>query len=171
MEMTGLDPKTCHVLEIATLVTNSDLEILARGPELVVHQPDEVLETMNEWCIEHHRDSGLTKSVRDSTISVAQAEAQPLEFLRAHAAEGASPLCGNSVWQDRRFIIEHMPALESFLHYRIIDVSSIKALSQRWYPELSPPPKGESHRALDDILESIEELRYYRKTLFVPSGT
>ena len=169
MEMSGLDPETCQILEIATLVTNADLDVIAEGPDIVVHQPDEVLDAMDEWCTEHHGASGLTAAVKASDISVAQAEARTLEFLAEHTSAGASPLCGNSIYQDRRFISRYMPALDSYLHYRLVDVSSIKELSRRWYPGTVPPPKRESHRALDDIRESIAELRFYREKLFVPS--
>jgi oligoribonuclease len=168
MEMSGLDPESCHILEIASVVTSGDLEVIAEGPDLVVHQPDEVLEAMDEWCTQHHGGSGLTAAVRASDISVEDAEGQTLEFLSEHTRAGASPLCGNSVWQDRRFIIRYMPALEKFLHYRIVDVSSVKELARRWYPQLVSPTKRESHRALDDIRESIEELRFYRKSVFRP---
>ncbi len=166
MEMSGLDPLSCRILEIATVVTDGDLQIVAEGPDLVVHQPDEVLDAMDEWCTSHHGDSGLTEQVRASTIDEAEAERQTLEFLEKWSRPGASPLCGNSVYQDRRFIVRYMPAIDRFLHYRLVDVSSIKELSRRWYPDLERPNKKETHRALDDILESIEELRFYRKSLF-----
>lgn len=169
LEMSGLDPRTCRILEIATLVTDADLNVLAEGPELIVHQPDAVLDAMGEWCTEHHGASGLTQAVRDAKTSLADAEAQTLDFLKRHTTPGTSPLCGNSVWQDRRFIIEGMPELDRFLHYRLVDVSSIKELARRWYPDVSAPPKAESHRALDDIRESIAELRFYRERLFVPT--
>lgn len=166
MEMTGLDPDVDHVLEIATLVTNAELEILAEGPDLVVHQPDEVLDGMSEWCIEHHGESGLTAACRASTISLAEAERLTLEFLAGYCEPGKSPLSGNSIGQDRRFMAKHMPALERFVHYRNVDVSTIKELCRRWYPGLPAYPKGEAHRALDDIRESLGELRYYRQRVF-----
>ncbi len=166
MEMSGLDPDACRILEIATIVTNGELEVLAEGPDIVVHQPDEVLEAMDEWCTRHHGDSGLTDQVKASSIGEAEAERQTLEFLAAWTRPGASPLCGNSVYQDRRFISRYMTQLEGFLHYRLVDVSSIKELSRRWYPEIKAAPKRETHRALDDIRESIEELRFYRAHLF-----
>lgn len=169
LEMSGLEPDRHEILEIAVLVTDADLEVIAEGPDLVVHQPDAVLDAMDEWCTQHHGDSGLTAAVRASTISLAQAEAQVLDFLRAHCPPGKSPLCGNSIGQDRRFLASHMRELESFLHYRNVDVSSIKELSRRWYPELSAPPKKETHRAMDDILESIAELRFYRNSIFRPT--
>lgn len=166
MEMTGLDPDTEHVLEIATLITDAELEILAEGPDLVVHCDDAILDGMDAWCTEHHGASGLTQASRDSTISLAEAEAQTLAFVREHCALGKSPLCGNSIGQDRRFLVRHMPTLEGFLHYRNVDVSTIKELARRWYPDLAPLAKGESHRALDDIRESIAELRHYRAHVF-----
>lgn len=166
MEMSGLEPSTCRILEIATIVTDARLEIIAEGPDLVVHQPDAVLEAMDEWCTRHHGDSGLTDQVRASTVSEAEAERQTLEFLARFTQAGASPLCGNSVHQDRRFIAGYMPALDEFLHYRLVDVSTLKELQRRWYPELKAPPKRETHRALDDIRESIQELRFYRTALF-----
>lgn len=168
MEMTGLDPKTCHVLEIATIVTNAELEVIAEGPEFIVHQPDAVLDGMSAWCIEHHAKSGLTQAVRDSTVSLADAEVQTLAFIAAHTTEGLSPLCGNSVDLDRRFLKAHMTTIDAFLHWQIIDVTTIKELSRRWYPDAIPPSKAGSHRALDDIRESIAELHFYREHLFVP---
>lgn len=167
MEMTGLDPGTDAVLEIATLITNADLEIIAEGPDLVVHQPDAVLDNMSEWCTEHHGRSGLTEQSRRSTLSVAEAEAETLAFVRTHCEPGASPLCGNTISQDRRFLIHHMPALQAFLHYRNVDVSTLKELVRRWYPELPRVAKAEGHRALDDIRESLAELRHYRERVFV----
>ncbi len=170
MEMTGLDPGSCVILEIATIVTDADLEIIAEGPELVVHQPDEVLSAMSQWCIDHHGASGLTDAVRASKVSLAQAEAQTLEFLREHTGEGLSPLCGNSVDLDRRFIDRYMPTLDAYLHWQIIDVTTLKELARRWYPEAIAPSKKGSHRALDDIRESIDELRFYRENLLSPAA-
>lgn len=166
LEMSGLDPDTCEILEIATLVTDGQLELLAEGPDIVIHQPDPVLDRMDAWCTRQHGQSGLTAQVRASTTSLAEAEARTLEFLRAHCSPGKSPLCGNSIGHDRRFIVRYMPALAEFLHYRSIDVSSVKELARRWYPDLPTHPKGETHRALDDIRESIQELRHYRKHIF-----
>ncbi|MGM0575460.1 MAG: oligoribonuclease [Myxococcota bacterium] len=165
MEMSGLDPETCVPLEIATVVTDNDLNILAEGPNLVIHQPESVLDAMDDWNTEHHGASGLTEAVRNSRVSCQQAEEMTLSFLTGWTEPGRSPLCGNSVGQDRRFLRRYMPRLEQHLHYRIVDISSIKELSVRWY-SLEPPRKKEAHRALDDILESIEELRFYRRTLF-----
>ena len=171
LEMSGLDVDSCRILEIATIVTDSQLEIIDEGPELVIHQPDEVLDAMDEWNTTHHGESGLTEAVRDSSVSTKDAQRQTLKFIAEHCHRDTAPLCGNSVWQDRRFLARYMPRLEAYLHYRIIDVSSVKEVVKRWYPdELTPPVKGQSHRALDDIRESIEELKYYRSTVFVPPG-
>ncbi len=165
LEMSGLNPEVNHILEIATVVTDKNLTVLAEGPSLVIHQPDEVLDAMDEWCTTHHGASGLTDKVRNSKISVAQAQQQTLEFVRQWVDEGVSPLCGNSIWQDRRFLIKYMPALDGFCHYRNIDVSTLKELAARWAPEiLNGINKKGSHRALDDIIESIDELAYYRST-------
>lgn len=169
LEMSGLDPDTCQILEIATLITDGDLNIVAEGPDIVVHQPDAVLDAMDAWCTQQHGNSGLTAQVKASTVSLAEAEARTLEFLRAHCPPGKSPLCGNSIGHDRRFLLRYMPQVSGFLHYRIVDVSSIKELARRWYPSLSAPRKGETHRALDDIRESIAELRFYRERVFRPS--
>jgi len=166
MEMSGLDPETCHVLEIATIVTDGALNILEKGPELIVYQPDEVLDRMDEWNTTHHGSSGLTAAVKASKISVEDAERQTLEFLAKHCEAGASPLCGNSIGQDRRFIVRYMPALANFLHYRSVDVTSFKVMATRWYPALAPYPKREQHRALGDICESIAELAYYKDRVF-----
>lgn len=166
MEMTGLDPDTCVVLEIATIVTDGQLNEIAEGPSLVVDQADSILDNMNPWCIRQHGESGLTDRVRASTTSLKQAEEETLEFLRQHTKATASPLCGNSVGQDRRFIEAYMPALAEYLHYRTIDVSTIKELSNRWYPDVENFGKESDHRALGDIRESIAELRYYRERIF-----
>ncbi len=166
MEMSGLFPATCRILEIATIVTDGDLNVVAEGPDLVVHQPDAVLEAMDEWNREHHGASGLAEAVRKSTISVAEAERRTLDFLKQHCTPGESPLCGNSVGQDRLFLARYMPELEAFLNYRIVDVSSVKEVVLRWYPALEIPTKREAHRALEDIHESIEELRFYREKVF-----
>lgn len=166
LEMSGLDPDTCEILEIATLITDGELELIAEGPDLVIHQPDPVLDRMDTWCTQQHGNSGLTAQVRASTISLAEAEARSLEFIRAHCPPGKSPLCGNSIGHDRRFLLRHMPRLAAYLHYRSVDVSSVKELARRWYPDLAPLHKGETHRALDDIRESIAELRHYRAHVF-----
>ena len=172
LEMTGLDPETCAIVEIATLVTDADLNVLAEGPCLVIRPPDDVLAAMSPFVRELHGKSGLLDRIAASTTSLDAAAAETLAFLEQHATRGASPLCGNSVWKDRAFLEKYMPAVASFLHYRIIDVSTVKELVKRWYPpSFHPPKKKEAHRALDDIRESIEELRFYRSTVFVsPRG-
>lgn len=166
LEMTGLDPDHDTILEIATIITDNELNIVAEGPNLAIHQTDAVLASMDAWCREHHGRSGLTDRVRASRITMEEAERMTLDFIRKYVPERSSPLCGNSVHQDRRFLVRHMPALEAWLHYRIIDVSTIKELAKRWYPALKPPAKKEVHLALADIKESIAELRFYRETLF-----
>lgn len=168
MEMSGLDVSKEHILEIAVLVTDGDLEILAEGPSLVIHQPEEILAGMDQWNRTHHGASGLIERVRASTVTEAEAEASVLAFLKEHVKERSAPLAGNSVHQDRRFLMKYMPAIDNYLHYRIVDVSSVKELVGRWYPEAygQRPGKRATHRALDDIRESIEELRYYRRVAF-----
>jgi oligoribonuclease len=166
LEMTGLDPDRDTVIEIATLVTDAELTVIAEGPELVVHQDQSLFAGMDDWNKEHHTKSGLWAKVVTSEVSLAEAEKRTLDFLKAWVGPRESPLCGNSIWQDRRFLVRHMPALEQHLHYRLVDVSTLKELAARWYPGVKfIKPKG-SHRALDDIRESIDELKFYRKTLF-----
>jgi oligoribonuclease len=167
LEMTGLDPERETILEIATLMTNADLDIVAEGPCLVIHQPKSVLDAMDDWNREHHGASGLIERSLRSTTEMAGAEVQTLDFIRSYCAERTSPLCGNSIHQDRRFLARHMPALEAYLHYRNVDVSTIKELVRRWYPDgPNPPAKKHAHLALDDIRESIEELLFYRRNYF-----
>lgn len=166
MEMTGLDANRDQILEIAVLVTDIQLNVIAEGPNLVAFQPEEVLKGMDEWNQTHHTQSGLLDRVRASTESVKSAEDKVLAFCALHSKPKTSPLCGNSVWQDRRFLDRHMPALNAFFHYRIIDVSSVKELAYRWYPQLAPFKKAEAHLALADIRESVGELRYYREHCF-----
>ncbi len=166
MEMSGLDPDTCCILEIACIVTDSELVELGEGIELIVNQPDDVLDAMDEWCTRHHGQSGLTASVKASSVSLLDAEQRTLAYLRQFTNKGQSPLCGSSVSHDRRFIDRYMAELSEFLHYRTIDVSTVKELVKRWYPEAVAPQKKNAHRALDDIRESIEELRYYRQDAF-----
>lgn len=167
LEMTGLDPEHDRIIEIATIVTDSQLNILAEGPNLVVHQTDALLAGMDEWCTKQHGQSGLTQKVRDSKISERQAELDTLEFLSEYVDKGASPICGNSIGQDRRFLVKYMPQLEAFFHYRNLDVSTIKELARRWSPEvLDGVVKKGSHLALDDIKDSINELQHYRGTFF-----
>ena len=169
LEMTGLDPDVDVIVEIATLVTDDDLEVVAEGPDLVVHQPPEVLDRMDDFVRNMHTRSGLLDAIAASTTTLEEAGATTLEFLRAHIPEAASvPLCGNSIGTDRRFLARHLPDIEGFLHYRSVDVSTIKELARRWHPEAvkSAPEKAGGHRAMDDIRESVAELRHYRAALF-----
>jgi oligoribonuclease len=164
LEMTGLDPRADAIIEIATVVTDNELEPLAEGPVLAVHQPDAVLDGMDAWNTRQHAHSGLTERVRHSTITYADAEARTLEFLRRWVTPGCSPMCGNSICQDRRFLARLMPDLEAFFHYRNLDVSSFKEVVQRWAPALLEGiAQNSSHLALDDIRDSIAELRFYRE--------
>lgn len=164
LEMTGLVPERDRIIEIATIVTDSHLNIVAEGPVIAVHQSDAVLAQMDEWCQKTHGQSGLTERVRQSRIDEKQAERMTLEFLSQYVPKGKSPMCGNSICQDRRFLVRYMPELEAYFHYRHIDVSTLKELARRWCPEiLSGFQKKSTHLALDDIRESIEELRYYRQ--------
>lgn len=166
-EMTGLDPKSDLILEIACVVTDNSLALVEAGPAIVISRPARVLDRMGTWCKRQHRKSGLIEESLKSTVTNDQAEKSILKFMRKHCPKGATPLCGNSVWYDRMFLARHMPTLNGFFHYQIIDVSSIKLLSQRWYPRTPPPPaKSDAHRAMPDILESIEELKWYRKMLW-----
>jgi len=171
LEMTGLDPDLDNIIEIATVVTDRHLNLLAEGPVLAIHQSNAVLEGMDEWNTNTHGASGLIDKVRDATIDEAQAELLTLEFLRPLVPRGKSPLCGNSICQDRRFLYRCMPRLESYLHYRNLDVSSLKELAVRWRPDLREGfVKSGGHRALDDILESIEELKYYREHFIIANS-
>ena len=168
LEMTGLDPDKHAICEIATIITDSDLNVVAEGPAFVISLDEDVLAAMDPWCVEHHGRSGLTKRIRVSDITNDEAENRTLQFIKTYVKEGQAPLCGNSIWQDRRFLERYMPNLERYLHYRMIDVSSIKECVKRWYDHsFLPPPKNNTHRALDDIYESIAELRYYREKIFV----
>lgn len=167
MEMTGLEPDSDRIIEIATLVTDADLNIIAEGPVLAVHQSDEALAAMDEWNQRTHGGSGLVARVRASTTDDAAAQQMTLEFLRQYADPRSSPLCGNSIHQDRRFMVRYMPQLEAFFHYRNLDVSTVKELARRWRPELPAGfVKTGTHQALDDIHESINELKYYREHFF-----
>ncbi len=165
LEMTGLDPDKDVIIEMATIVTDSDLNVLAEGPVIAVHQSDELPAGMDEWNTRTHGQSGLTQRVRESKISPAEAEAQTIAFLQEWVPQGKSPICGNSIGQDRRFLYRYMPALENYFHYRYLDVSTLKILAERWAPQLKEGfQKKGSHLALDDIRESIAELKYYRET-------
>ncbi|ELV8769982.1 oligoribonuclease [Vibrio harveyi] len=167
LEMTGLDPETHKIIEIASIVTDSELNILAEGPVLAVHQPEEELAKMDDWCTNTHTASGLVDRVRNSDVSEQDAVAQTIEFLEKWVPKGVSPICGNSIGQDRRFLCKHMPELEEYFHYRYLDVSTLKELTRRWKPEvLDGFSKQGTHLALDDIRESIAELKYYRETIF-----
>lgn len=167
-EMTGLDPEKHTLLEIATIITNYDLEIIARGPALAIRQSERKLEMMDSWCRRTHGASGLIDRVRNEGVTLAEAEKQTYNFVRRHCYVRTAPLCGNTIGQDKRFLVKYMPKLHDFLHYKVIDVSSIKLLASEWYGgKYEPPKKQELHRALADIEESIAELDYYRKTVFV----
>ena len=168
LEMTGLDPSVDRIIEIATLVTDEQLQVLAEGPDLILHQSDELLGRMDEWNRKHHGESGLTEAVRASNVSEAEAEEQTLALVAAHSERGKAPLAGNSVHTDRLFLSRHMPRLHGWLHYRNVDVSTVKELVRRWYPEVfqGRPSKKGTHRSREDILESIAELQYYRAKVF-----
>ncbi|RRW54455.1 oligoribonuclease [Stutzerimonas stutzeri] len=164
LEMTGLDPDNDVIIEMATIVTDSQLNVLAEGPVIAVHQSDEVLARMDEWNTRQHGGSGLTQRVRESRISTAEAERLALEFLEQWVPKGKSPICGNSICQDRRFLYRQMPTLEAYFHYRNLDVSTLKELAARWAPQIMEGfKKGGTHLALDDIRDSIAELRHYRE--------
>ena len=171
LEMTGLDPQRDLILEIATLVTDDDLVIVAEGPDLVVHQPASALDAMDPVVVKMHDESGLRKAVESSTTSLEHAGAAVLAFLREHLPEpGTVPLCGNSIGTDRSFLARHLPEVDGWFHYRSIDVSTVKELCRRWYPQAyeAAPAKAGHHRALDDIRESVAELAYYRSAIFRP---
>ncbi len=167
MEMTGLNPEKEGIIEIASVVTDADLKILSNGPNLVIHQPAKLLKSMDDWNQKQHKLSGLIEEVKSSKISVAKAEKMTLDFISEYCVQKQTLLCGNAVHHDRRFIIKYMPKLNEFLHYRHIDVSAVKSLINLWYPKNRDiPQKKKAHRALDDIRESIEELRFYRTHYF-----
>ena len=169
LEMTGLDVASDHILEIATLVTDKQLTLLEEGPVLAVHHDDAVLAAMGEWCTRQHGQSGLTERVRQSRITLAEAQQATLDFLRRHVPPNASPMCGNSICQDRRFLARQMPELERFFHYRNLDVSTLKELAKRWAPGVASGfTKESSHLAMSDIRDSIAELRHYRERMFRP---
>lgn len=167
LEMTGLDPEQHHIIEIATIITDSDLHIIAEGPVLAVHQPQSHLDRMDDWNVNTHTGSGLVERVQRSTFDEAAAVEATLEFLRQYVTPGSSPLCGNSIGQDRRFLVKHMPELEAFFHYRNLDVSTVKELAKRWAPSVAAGVRKQgTHTALADIRESIAELAYYREHFF-----
>ena len=167
LEMTGLDPEKHHIIEIACLVTDSNLNIVAEGPELAIFQDEDILSLMNEWNVKQHTSSGLVEKIKSSDISIKEAEDECLKFFQSHIKQHKSPLCGSSVSHDRRFLIKHMPKLANHFHYRHIDVSSFKEVIKRWYPESDEFKKASSHRAMDDIKESVNELKFYREKLFI----
>jgi oligoribonuclease len=171
LEMTGLDPTKDVIVEIATLITDDELRIVAEGPDLVVHQPEERLAVMDPFVVDMHTKSGLLDAIRASTVSLEEAGTSTLAFIRSHVPVASTvPLCGNSIGTDRRFLAAYLPDIEGYLHYRSVDVSSVKELVRRWYPAVRAkrPSKVGKHRALDDIRDSVEELRYYREHVFVP---
>lgn len=164
LEMTGLDPEDNVIIEIATIITDDSLNIVAEGPVIAIHQPNSELEKMDDWNLKTHGNSGLVERVKASTVSMAEAEKQTLDFISQYVKKGHSPLCGNSIHQDRRFLVGQMPFLDEYMHYRNIDVSTLKELVKRWKPSILPGfKKSGSHKALDDILESIAEMQYYRE--------
>ena len=169
LEMTGLNPRKDLILEIAAVVTDGNLSILAQGPDIIISQPESILQAMDKWCTTTHKKSGLYAAVKNSETTTEEAERQILAFLREHTKENYAQLAGNSVWMDRVFLMHHMPRLYDFLHYRTIDVSTIKELAHCWYPknEKLNFKKNNAHRALDDIIESIEELKHYKDAFFV----
>lgn len=165
LETTGLDPRRHHIVEIATVITDKDLNILAEGPDLVIHPGGKELANISEWSEKNFSKSGLLKEIKESSITTKEAETKTLEFIREYVDKKKSPLCGSSIHVDRFFLFHHMPEIEDYVHYRNIDVSSLKELARRWQPELleKSPKKEKAHRALSDIKESIEELKYYRE--------
>ncbi|MDH3280352.1 MAG: oligoribonuclease [Gammaproteobacteria bacterium] len=168
MEMTGLDPERDRIIEIATIITDTHLNVVAEGPVIAIHQSDNVLEGMDEWNTKTHNETGLVNRVRTSGHDEREAEQETLKFIKAHVPKNRSPLCGNSICQDRRFLARHMPELERWLHYRNLDVSTLKELARRWSPTIyEGVVKRNTHRALDDIRESIDELRHYREHFIV----
>lgn len=170
LEMTGLNPEKDTIIEIATVITDSDLKILAEGPVLAIHQSEAVLAAMDPWCVDQHGKSGLTEKVRQSRISMEEAQARSLEFVAKWCLPRASPLCGNTIGQDRRFLVKYMPELHNYFNYRSIDVSTVKELVKRWYPnDRYEYSKTKQHEALADIRESIAELQHYRKVVFKPA--
>jgi oligoribonuclease len=174
LEMTGLDPTRDQIVEIATLVTDAELNIIAEGPDLVIHVSDELLDGMGEVVTNMHKKSGLTEAIRASTVTLEEAGAQTLAFIKEHVPSArTAPLCGNSIGTDRRFLAAYLPEIEEYLHYRSVDVSTVKELVDRWYPEIysKRPDKSGNHRAMGDIVDSVNELRYYREAAFLPRSS
>ena len=168
LEMTGLDPEHDRIIEIATIITNSNLEVVAEGPVFAIKQPQELFDGMDDWNQTHHSQSGLLDRIEAEGVQELEAEAMTLAFIESHVEKGTAPLCGNTIWQDRRFLTRYMPTLESYLHYRMIDVSSVKELAKRWRPDVANSfSKKNEHTALADIRESIGELRHYREHFFM----
>ena len=167
LEMSGLDPEENTILEIATLITDFNLNVVAEGPVIAIHQTDELLDSMDEWNTNCHKKTGLTERVKKSDVGMKDAEVLTLDFIKKHVDKNTSPLCGNTIWQDRRFLIKYMPELENYCHYRNIDVSSVKELYTRWYPNLPMFEKAKVHSAMKDIIESVDELKYYRTKIFL----
>ena len=167
LEMSGLDPERDVIIEIACIITDSQLKVIAEGPTLAIQRPKELFDQMDDWNKKQHTHSGLWQKVLTSTVTEREAEDAVLEFIKEHVPNRTSPLCGNSIWQDRRFIARYMKQLDQYLHYRLIDVSTLKELTQRWYPEIPKyDSKSNNHRALDDIRDSIDELKHYRRHFF-----
>lgn len=166
LEMSGLDPEHNTIIEIATIVTDKNLNILEKGPNLAIKQSLKLLESMDEWNTTHHTASGLWDKVLNDSVSMEEADKATLDFIKKWTMEGKNPLCGNSIGQDRRFLYKYMPQISEYLHYRNIDVTSIKEIAKRWYPELPAFNKLEKHQALDDIIESIDELKYFQEHIF-----
>ncbi len=170
LEMTGLDPTKDTILEIATIITDGNLTILDQGPHLIIHQPDTVLERMDQWCKDTHGKSGLTQAIQESTTTIKEAEEQTLECIKQYCPPQKGMLSGNTIWQDRNFLYKYMPRITNYLHYKLLDVTGIQQTVKRWYPNNSYAEfkKADTHRALADIRESIEELKHYRKYFFIP---
>ena len=166
LEMTGLDIEKESIIEIATIITDGELNIIAHGPNVAITVDESLIEGMDEWNTTHHFESGLVDRIREQGVSLADAEKMTLDFLKEWVAPNTAPLCGNSVWNDRRFLEKEMPNVAEYLHYRMIDVSTVKELARRWYPEVDKYPKKGAHLALDDIIESVEELEYFRDKVF-----
>ena len=166
LEMTGLDPEKHHIIEIASLITDSELNVIEEGPEIVISQPIEVLDLMNDWNVKQHTSTGLIEKIKSSQLSINDAQKLTLDFFQKHIKQHKSPLCGSTVSHDRRFLIKHMPKLANHFHYRHIDVSSFKEVIKRWYPESKEFEKEGSHRAMDDIKESVNELKFYKSNFF-----